>query len=556
MIKSRFRLFNRFVSALNNERDWNWELRAVAPERLAWEEFTLHDPDTRDPLHCVEVLKRLQQGEVRLAFQTSHGKFVTAFGQDQDWVLRAETIVLDRNEKFAAINLALTSTVTLTPTLSPTRTAVVVDTMDSLAGWTKSADRRFITDTTGSAINISSVPGWLDNAIRIDYNLKQGGWVLISKEITPALPSGTHSMRFRYKGTGPADTIELKLRYKPDPNYEGEVFSYSQPEIVGTDDWVTFEQLYSAFACGDTCTTPGQKLDLGRVWTMDIAVSHQQGGAPGPGSVLVDQVEAIGSSSPTPTPTPTCPTHQDYHCQEVGAFVTETPGPSDEYCTETVALPEPTLAHTISIFMTKRKLEDLGYSLYEVEAYGRDNPEKNLLAPYLFSIEAGPTVLVEGAVSSYLREQFRRQSTLLSPEARLRFDPTGQRWAIVDNDRIYAIDSKNGKLDVSGGAQAHASGGAQALVSIEDDGRIAPYAIDGSLVTRWASAKCCKFGGCLKDDYGNVKCDNLEGQNPQLLEITLPRQALVDRIVLKWEKAYALEYCVTVKPAPQRLPGQ
>ena len=367
--KVALQFFKRFVSALNNEGKRNWELRAGAPERLAWEEFTLVDPDTRDPLHCVEVLKQLQQGEVRLAFQTSHGKFVTAFGQDQDWVLRAETTALDRYEKFAAINLALTPTVTLTPTLSP-------------------------------------------------------------------------------------------------------------------------------------------------------------------------------------TPTPTCPTHQDYHCQEKGALVTATPGPSDEYCTETVALPEPTLAHTISIFMTKRKLEDLGYSLYEVEAYGPDNPQKNLLAPYLFSIEAGPTVLVEGAVSSYLREQFRRKSTVLSPEARLRFDPTGKRWAIVDNDRIYAIDSENGKLDVSGGAQAHASGGAQALVSKEDDGRIAPYAIDGSLVTRWASAKCCKFGGCLDDDYGNMKCDNLEGQDPQLLEITLPQQTLVDRIVLKWEKAYALEYCVTVKPAP------
>ena len=331
----------------------------------------------------------------------------------------------------------------------------------------------------------------------------------------------------------------------------GEVFSNARSQTPAPDDWLLFEATLRSVRLLEIPAKPQEKgsirLKCGN-WRLPSRI--KTAACPGLDSMLVDQIEAIQSLSPTPTPTPFCPTHQDYHCQEKGALVTATPGPSDEYCTETVALPEPTLAHTISIFMTKRKLEDLGYSLYEVEAYGPDNPQKNLLAPYLFSIEAGPTVLVEGAVSSYFREQFRRKSTVLSPEARLRFDPTGKRWAIVDNDRIYAIDSENGKLDVSGGAQAHASGGAQALVSKEDDGRIAPYAIDGSLVTRWASAKCCKFGGCLDDDYGNMKCDNLEGQDPQLLEITLPQQTLVDRIVLKWEKAYALEYCVTVKPAP------
>ena len=45
--KAALQIFDRFVSALNDEDDRNWELRAVATERLAWEEFTLVNPDTQ-----------------------------------------------------------------------------------------------------------------------------------------------------------------------------------------------------------------------------------------------------------------------------------------------------------------------------------------------------------------------------------------------------------------------------------------------------------------------------------------------------------------------------
>jgi len=185
----------------------------------------------------------------------------------------------------------------LAPILLPRPTAtpspiVVVDTMDSLAGWTKFDDGRFITDTA-SIINFSLNQGMTDNAIQIDYDLRQGGFVGISKVITPSVISGTKTVRFRYKGTGPTNTIELKLLYQPDASGKGEVFGFSQREIVGTDYWVTFEQLYDAFGCGDTCTVTGQKLDPARVWKMDIAVSHQLGGTPGLGRVIVDQIEAF-----------------------------------------------------------------------------------------------------------------------------------------------------------------------------------------------------------------------------------------------------------------------
>ena len=42
-------------------------------------------------------------------------------------------------------------------------------------------------------------------------------------------------------------------------------------------------------------------------------------------------------------------------------------------------LPSPTTTTQIRIDMTQRALKEFGYSLYEVEAYGPDDPTKNLL---------------------------------------------------------------------------------------------------------------------------------------------------------------------------------
>lgn len=350
-----------------------------------------------------------------------------------------------------------------TPTMTPAPTAVVIDGMESLAGWGR------FNDAFGSAINISTTAeGMLDNAMRVDFDLKQGGFVGISKVIAPAPLSGTQGLRFFYTGAGPTDTIELKLLYKPDANGKGEVFSYSQREIAGADHWVVFEQGYSAFDCGDTCKVPGQKVDPARVWRMEIAVSHQLAGAPGVGHVILDQIEAL-KSFPCAS-CAGCVTGRGYGCptnmEAVG------PGPSDRSCTDTYILSSPITTPLIHIEMTKRALERFGYSLYEVEAYGPDDPTRNLL-----------------------------------------------------------------------------NGGAASASSIEDERYIASNATDGAQMTRWASAKCCNGENCPRDDKGNLNCDNPDGQDPQSLEITLPQPALVNRIVLKWEQAYATEYCVIVKPA-------
>ena len=83
MARATLKSGDRFVSAQNDEDGQDWELRAATTERLAWEEFTLVDPDTQAPLSCVQVLEQLQQSEVKLAFRTFHERYVTAIGARQ-----------------------------------------------------------------------------------------------------------------------------------------------------------------------------------------------------------------------------------------------------------------------------------------------------------------------------------------------------------------------------------------------------------------------------------------------------------------------------------------
>lgn len=97
-----FRFGDRFVSARDNADSRDWELRAEVTQLEAWEKFQLFDPDTRNLLPCRQVLRRLYlDGDgVSLALKTAHRRWVTAMGQDKDWVLRAETTELKDYEKF------------------------------------------------------------------------------------------------------------------------------------------------------------------------------------------------------------------------------------------------------------------------------------------------------------------------------------------------------------------------------------------------------------------------------------------------------------------------
>ena len=103
---------NRYVSAMGE--DWGWILRAETGDRLAYEEFTVVEPDTWEQLPCQEVeqlpcqemFKRLEAGEVKIALKTCHNRYVTAMGEDRDWIVvaeREESAGVDLFEGFTVI---------------------------------------------------------------------------------------------------------------------------------------------------------------------------------------------------------------------------------------------------------------------------------------------------------------------------------------------------------------------------------------------------------------------------------------------------------------------
>ena len=81
-------------------------------------------------------------------------------------------------------------TLTVKPSVTPTSIAThspttlcIIDKMDNTSSW------RTYKDGDGSSINIESISGRIDKALEISYDLKERGWVEISKKINPTILS-------------------------------------------------------------------------------------------------------------------------------------------------------------------------------------------------------------------------------------------------------------------------------------------------------------------------------------------------------------------------------
>ena len=98
----------RYVTAMDDQAGQKWELRAETKNLGEWEKFTLVETKTGRELLCSAVFKLLQQGSVAVAIKTYHGRYVTAMDDQagQKWELRAETKNLGEWEKFMMIPLA------------------------------------------------------------------------------------------------------------------------------------------------------------------------------------------------------------------------------------------------------------------------------------------------------------------------------------------------------------------------------------------------------------------------------------------------------------------
>ncbi len=126
----------------------------------------------------------------------------------------------------------------------PPRMPPIIDSMDSTLGWnTYNGD-----DSNNSSIYIKqNLGGKKENAIEIKYNLTEGGYVGMSKEIDAEALDAlklTDGIAFSSWGKGDPNTIELKLTCKDDTT-----FGYSWSGSTISSDWTTRKALYKEFQC-------------------------------------------------------------------------------------------------------------------------------------------------------------------------------------------------------------------------------------------------------------------------------------------------------------------
>jgi hypothetical protein len=162
--------------------------------------------------------------------------------------------------------------------------------MESTLKWNQYVDDK------GSSIVLRSAQGMEGNAVEISFDVKQAGYVGISKELYPGILSGTEGIKFSYNGSGAPNTIEFKLQYPPAASGRSTVFSIEWHHITSTNEWKTFEVGYNKFKCWEeTGCSADEKVDLEKVWVIDFAISSRPGDSPGIGVVAIDNIQAIRS---------------------------------------------------------------------------------------------------------------------------------------------------------------------------------------------------------------------------------------------------------------------
>ena len=166
---------------------------------------------------------------------------------------------------------------------SPFCSSLVFDTLDDVSTWNTFA----LTETTRSFV--VSLPGRRNKAAAISYSLREGEWILLTKDIQREDLKETEGISFYYAGSGAPNTIEIKFFYE-----NSAIFAAERKRATSTQGWERFEAPYTSFTCwSETGCSEKDKLNLDRVVKMDVAVSSKNGGEPGSGIVLVDDLQFI-----------------------------------------------------------------------------------------------------------------------------------------------------------------------------------------------------------------------------------------------------------------------
>ncbi|MBN1383406.1 MAG: gliding motility-associated C-terminal domain-containing protein [Elusimicrobia bacterium] len=180
--------------------------------------------------------------------------------------------------------LVLTSLFSLLSSLCLYGTSL--DTMDSAANWSSLAD-------SGAEISVSSVTGYIDNAVRMTYDLTSGNYVLMGKSFHSMDQSAADSISFWYKGTGDSNNIQLKA-YDAD----GDIYSTTLTGVTDASIWtqaiVTFSGM-SLWVDDDGQPYGNGSLDKSNIKRLGIAITRLPDS--NLGTVIIDKMQGYMSST-------------------------------------------------------------------------------------------------------------------------------------------------------------------------------------------------------------------------------------------------------------------
>lgn len=163
----------------------------------------------------------------------------------------------------------------------------VIDDMSGAALWNTATDGR-------SSLFVYGEDERTTHVLKLHYAVNKDGWVAIHREISPAALANARAIGFSFKGSGAPNTIELKLIRKPDKDGRSAIFGVMWNHATNTGGWRSVEAPYSLFVCWkETGCLPGEVLNPGEVWKIDIAISNKAGDTPGAGTVWIGPIVGI-----------------------------------------------------------------------------------------------------------------------------------------------------------------------------------------------------------------------------------------------------------------------
>lgn len=170
--------------------------------------------------------------------------------------------------------IAIFCLVALCGSAAMARTYSSLDNMDALTGWGGIGEN--------DAVNtLTSVAGQTGNAVQSTYVMNTGSWINIGKTPATSNWSTMESLRFQMRGTGTANSLQIKLRDDGDRTFG---FNLDTPKSNVTD-WTTVEITKAQF----TYFWGGANPNFN--WANVVDISIALSGATGSGTMLIDEID-------------------------------------------------------------------------------------------------------------------------------------------------------------------------------------------------------------------------------------------------------------------------